>query len=117
MAKLISRTYGEALFELAVEEHKEDLFLEETEGLLQILSENPELMKVLKHPKIAREEKVRTLKEIFGQYILSICFPKRFLSLSTSPIYEDTASSVPQQYRISSFHHLSVFQAQALQRP
>ena len=48
-----------------------------------------------------------TLKEIFGQYILSICFPKRFLSLSTSPIYEDTASSVPQQYRIFSFHHLS----------
>ena len=66
MARLISRTYGEALFELAVEEHKEDLFLEESEGLLQILSENPELMKVLKHPKIAREEKVRTLKEIFG---------------------------------------------------
>lgn len=48
-----------------------------------------------------------TLKEIFGQYILSICFPKGFLSLGTSPIYEDTASSVPQQYRIFSFQHLS----------
>ena len=66
MAKLISRTYGEALFELATEEHKEDLFLEEAESLKQILCENPELMKVMKHPKIAREEKVRTLKEIFG---------------------------------------------------
>lgn len=65
MAKLISRTYGEALFELAVEEHHEDLLLEEAESLRQIFAENPELMKVLKHPKIVREEKIRTMKNIF----------------------------------------------------
>lgn len=65
MAKLISRTYGEALFELAVEERQEELFLEEAECLQQIFAKNPELMKVLKHPKIEREEKIRTMKEIF----------------------------------------------------
>lgn len=65
MAKLISRTYGEALFELAVEEKREDLFLEEAVALQQIFAENPDLMKVLKHPKIESEEKIRTMKAIF----------------------------------------------------
>lgn len=65
MAKLISRTYGEALFELAIEEKREDLFLEEAVSLQQIFAENPDLMKVLKHPKIEREEKIRTMKAIF----------------------------------------------------
>ena len=45
-----------------------------------------------------------TLKEIFDQYILSIC---GFYHLALHQYMEDTASSVPQQYRIFSFHHLS----------
>ena len=39
MAKLISKTYGEALFELSVEENKSDIFLEEIAQLRQILKE------------------------------------------------------------------------------
>ena len=42
MAKLVSKTYGEALFSIAMEENKASLFLEEAEGILQILKENPE---------------------------------------------------------------------------
>ena len=37
MAKLVSKTYGEALFELAVEEGKEEEFLQEIESLKEIL--------------------------------------------------------------------------------
>lgn len=40
MAKLISKTYGDALFELAVEEDKVDVLLEEIEQLQKILAEN-----------------------------------------------------------------------------
>ena len=40
MAKLISKTYGDALFELAVEEGKIDVLLEEVEQLQKILAEN-----------------------------------------------------------------------------
>ena len=32
MAKLVSKTYGDALFELALEEGRQDLFLEEALG-------------------------------------------------------------------------------------
>ena len=44
MAKLISKTYGEALFELAVEEEKTDAMLEEIEGMKQVLLQNPEYL-------------------------------------------------------------------------
>lgn len=65
MAKLISKTYGEALFELAVEEEKTDLLLEEIEGMERVLQDNEDLEKFLNHPKIPVEEKVKTTQEIF----------------------------------------------------
>lgn len=37
MAKLVSKTYGEALFELAVEEGREDSLLEEIMALKRFL--------------------------------------------------------------------------------
>ena len=66
MAKLISKTYGEALFELAVEEEKTDAMLEEIEGIKQILLENQDYLKFLTHPRISVEEKVATTENIFA---------------------------------------------------
>ena len=40
MAKLISKTYGEALYELAIEENKVDSFAEEVQTLQAVLEEN-----------------------------------------------------------------------------
>lgn len=69
MAKLISKTYGEALFELAVEEEKTDVMLEEITGIRQVFLENPEYLRFLNHPRISVEEKVKTTEEVFGQKI------------------------------------------------
>lgn len=65
MAKLVTGTYGEALFELAIEEKKEQEMLEEVETLIQLLKENPDLSEMMNHPKILKEEKVETLENIF----------------------------------------------------
>lgn len=65
MAKLISGTYGEALFQLAVEENKEDQFLEEVTSLQKILAENGEFSNLMNHPKISKEEKEEVLKNVF----------------------------------------------------
>ena len=43
MAKLVGATYGEALFELAVDEGKENELLDEVCALKELLSENPDL--------------------------------------------------------------------------
>lgn len=65
MAKLVSKTYGEALFELAAEEGKEDVFLEEIMALKEILKDNPDFNKLMNHPKILKEEKLAVLDNVF----------------------------------------------------
>ena len=65
MAKLVSKTYGEALFELAVEEGREDAFLTEIMALKEVLKENPDFNKLMNHPKILKEEKLKVLDDVF----------------------------------------------------
>lgn len=65
MAKLISKTYADALFELAVEENKTTQLKEEVQELLAVLRENEEFGKFMNHPKIPKEEKTEALKNIF----------------------------------------------------
>ena len=66
MAKLVSKTYGDALFELALEENQLDSLFEEVKTVSDILSENQELTQLMSHPKIVKEEKIQIVKEIFG---------------------------------------------------
>lgn len=65
MAKLISKTYAQALFELAVEENKTSLFLEEVTGLLEVIRASAEFRQFMNHPKIPKEEKVQVVKNVF----------------------------------------------------
>ena len=65
MAKLISKTYGEALYELAIERDMVDTMLEEVSGLIIILSENTDFTKLMNHPKIVREEKEEIMERVF----------------------------------------------------
>lgn len=65
MAKLVSKTYGEALFKLAMEENSLDKIDEEAKAVLDAFVKNEELNKFLNHPKITREEKVNVVENIF----------------------------------------------------
>ena len=65
MAKLISKTYGDALFELALEEDRIDDYVAEVDAMLTIFRDNPELSKLLNHPKISKEEKITVVGQIF----------------------------------------------------
>lgn len=67
MAKLVSKTYGDALFELALEEKKEELLFSEAKTFLEVISKDDELVRFMKHPKIVKEEKLETGKKIFEQ--------------------------------------------------
>ena len=66
MAKLVSTTYGEALFELAAENNKEEEFLGEITALQGILKDNPALGSLMNHPKILKEEKLKVLEDVFS---------------------------------------------------
>ena len=65
MAKLVSKVYGDALFETAMEKELVDTFYEETSALLPILQANPELFSVLGNPQIVKEE-VALLHQVFS---------------------------------------------------
>jgi F-type H+-transporting ATPase subunit delta len=65
MAKQVDATYGNALFELAVEEKKVDGLYAETETLAKVLEQNPELLKLLAHPHVNKEDKVKVVKDTF----------------------------------------------------
>lgn len=69
MAKLVSQTYGEALFEVAMEEKKADIFLKEAQDILATLEQNPELDKLMKHPKVSKQDKEQVFENIFKNQI------------------------------------------------
>ena len=65
MAKLVAKTYGEALFKLAMEEKRGDEFLREVEEIRAILEDNPEFDKLMLHPGVPREEKLKLVEQVF----------------------------------------------------
>lgn len=65
MAKLVSKTYGDALFELALEESRMDELLSEVREVSGVLHENSDFSRLMNHPKIVKEEKIRILENVF----------------------------------------------------
>lgn len=65
MAKIISKTYGDALFELGQESGKLDSFYEQIDMLSKLFAENPDLITLLTHPKITGEEKQEVIAKSF----------------------------------------------------
>ncbi|MBQ9984234.1 MAG: ATP synthase F1 subunit delta [Lachnospiraceae bacterium] len=65
MAKQVSKTYGSALFEVALENNTLDATLEEVLFVKQTFLENEELGKLLLHPNIEKEEKIQVIENIY----------------------------------------------------
>ncbi|MEE1027092.1 MAG: ATP synthase F1 subunit delta [Agathobacter sp.] len=65
MAKLVSKTYGDALFEVALENNQLDSMLEEVKAVSAAIVSNEDLTKLMNHPKIVKEEKIKVIEDIF----------------------------------------------------
>ena len=68
-AKLVETTYGEALFELAVQESKVDELCEEAQAVIDIFKDNEDLVNVLKSPKVEKKEKEQLIENIFKKCV------------------------------------------------
>lgn len=66
MAKLVSKTYGDALFELAVEKNVLDQTADEVRSVQAAMQENADLIRLMNHPKIVKEEKIKLIEDIFA---------------------------------------------------
>ena len=65
MAKSAVTTYGEALYQTAVESSKCSEMLSEAKELKQILSDNPELGSLMANPRFDKEEHLRIIADVF----------------------------------------------------
>lgn len=79
MAKLVSKIYGEALYEIAMESRqptgqellagvggdRSDGLLAEVQQVSEILRANPEFDKLMLHPGIPQQDKVQMLENVF----------------------------------------------------
>ena len=65
MAKLIAGTYGDALFELAVEQNLTDSLMQEIDFLQTVLKENSDFEKILMHPEIPKQKKLQLIENVF----------------------------------------------------
>lgn len=76
MGKLVSKTYGDALFSVAMEELRVDEFYESAQVVRNSLQENRDFCKLLEHPEIAKEKKVKMIEDSFLNQI-----PKEMVGL------------------------------------
>ena len=65
MAKLVSTTYADALFETGIEENTLDNLYDEALSVQQILKDNPDFSRLMNHPKILKEEKEQIMESVF----------------------------------------------------
>lgn len=69
MAKQVKATYGEALFELAVEEKRTDELFEEAKAVLKSFEDNKDFIKFLNHPKIEKENKIEAVENVYKDFV------------------------------------------------
>jgi F-type H+-transporting ATPase subunit delta len=75
MAKLVSKTYGEALYEIAMDARpdgtagevgaKADDLLAQVQQVSAVLKENPDFDKLMMHPGIPKQEKIAAMENVF----------------------------------------------------
>ena len=83
MAKLVETTYGEALFELAVQESKVDELCEEAQAVIDIFKDNEDLVNVLKSPKVEKKEKEQLTEDITGLLVIMVSKDRQTKIVST----------------------------------
>lgn len=89
MAKLVSKTYGDALFAVAMEEKCMDDFFEAAKAVLEILQTNEDFGKLMNHPKIMKEDKVKIVEETFAGRI-----PKEMVGMMTLMVQKGRAQDM-----------------------
>lgn len=65
MAKLVSKIYGDALMQAAREKNKLDEVFQEALGLYDIFQNQQDLIHLLDHPQVVKEEKLQIVSNVF----------------------------------------------------
>ena len=89
MAKLVSKTYGDALFAVASEENRMDEFYEAAKSVADILRTSEDFGKLMSHPATIKEDKIKIVEDTFGAEI-----PKEMVGLMTLMVSKGRANEM-----------------------
>jgi len=67
MAKLVSKVYGDALFDLALNKDILDEVWEEAQALATIWNDDNGFADMMVHPRIAKEDKIKFINDVIGK--------------------------------------------------
>lgn len=66
MASLVAKNYAQALFEIAQDEQRLDEYRQSLADIQYLLAENKQLMDIIKHPQISKQEKKTLINDLFS---------------------------------------------------
>jgi len=101
MAGVVATNYSEALFALALEEKKLEVFCEDIKSILDVLYANEDLKSIMKHPKVKKEDKKAILSNVFASvdpYVLN--FMKLMVDKSRFAHFEETCKTFLKMYNV-----------------
>ena len=81
MAKLVSKVYGEALFEVAVDHGNAIQLMNETAELQKILEDNPDFDKLMKHPSMVEKVFRGRISDDLTEFLKIVVTKERYGSL------------------------------------
>lgn len=111
MAELVSKTYSQALFEVAQEENKHDIFLEEMKFVVSTCNEYPKFYELLKTPKIGITEKKQILDDLFKNKISNEII--NFIKIILDKRRVKNLFSIVKEFENMIYEHKGIVKAEA----
>ncbi|MDX8417672.1 MAG: ATP synthase F1 subunit delta [Absicoccus sp.] len=100
--------YAQALFEIGIESQKDAIYLDQLKACASVWMSDQELVAVLKHPKIKREQKEQILSACFEKAVDPVVF--RYLRVLNQ---HDLCAYIPEIYQAykkcyDKYHHIEM---------
>ncbi len=94
MAKLVSKVYGDALLQTALEKDCLDTLYEEVRTLAEVFADHKDLIQLLNHPQVVKEEKLKIVENVFAGRVSA-----EMLGFLTTVVEKGRQSDIPAIFR------------------
>ena len=102
MAGIAAKSYSDALFEIAKEEHKLDVYKEQLCLVRDLMVQDTKFQSVMNHPKIRKEEKKQLLESVYKDKIeaMLLNFMKLLVDKNRFRILPDITKEFVKSYNL-----------------
>jgi len=109
MAKLVAKTYSDALFEVGVENNSLETLLEEFSFIEKTFIEYPDFLELFRTPRISIEERKETIQSIFGEKISAEML--NFLKIILDKRRASEFFDIKNEFQVAVHRHNNILEA------